>query len=339
MSADPCFEAWTKALHTHLQTQLRSTLADSAIAEILEPWAMAAFDDAKAQQVILLDQCQKELERLTKLLWAKEAVRTCAALEARAFYEAQHDACNKQSAADILQHKAELCKAVEIEISAFKHALKIEVVECKDKLRASSTPTPSFSISEKPVAHTNRSKKHVDPTACPLPRSQSHSQARTPALESHPPGWSPDMTTPCTSPVMELLLTQALMEWALSLQPPPTDVSVGPPEGSFELCMMEVNTSLMSAYEYPLAPSTHEVQGPSNTAFSASPSQSLPTNPPTSDVMATIMALSSQVSSLSSQFSACLEHLENLAQSYLPLAIAALWQPNPLRLHEPDVSF
>jgi len=87
------------------------------------------------------------------------------------------------------------------------------------------------------------------------------------------------MTTPRALPVVELPLTQALTEQALSLQPPPIDVSIGPPKGSFKLCMMEVNTSPMSAYEYPLAPSTCEVQGPSNTVFSTSPSQSLPTNP------------------------------------------------------------
>jgi len=147
------------------------------------------------------------------------------------------------------------------------------------------------------------------------------------------------MVTPCALPVLVLPLTHTLTEHALSLQPPPTDVSVGPPEGSFECTMLGVHTSQLTAYEYPPAPSAYEVHGPSNTAVSSLPSQLSPTDPPTSNVMAVIMALTSQVSALSSQVSTHLEHLENPARSYSPLEPAALWRPTPSHLSKPDTNF
>jgi len=55
--------------------------------------------------------------------------------------------------------------------------------------------------------------------------------------------------------------------------------------------------------------------------------------------MAAIMALMSQVSALSSQFSTYLECLENPAQSYLPLEPAAPWHPTPSHLSKPDTNF
>jgi len=77
--------------------------------------------------------------------------------EAGAFFEQQLEIHTKQSLADIQKHKAELCEAAEVEISAFKHALKIEVKECKKNIHSSLIPTPSSSssISSQPVACTN----------------------------------------------------------------------------------------------------------------------------------------------------------------------------------------
>jgi len=147
------------------------------------------------------------------------------------------------------------------------------------------------------------------------------------------------MVTPHASPVLVLPLTHALTEHALSLQPPPTDVSVGPPEGSFECTMLGVHTSQLIAYEYPPTPSAYEVHRPSNTVVSSLPSHLSPTDPPTSDVMAVIIALMSQVSTLSSQVSTRLECLENPVQSYSPLEPAALWRPIPSHLSKPDTNF
>ena len=74
-------------------------------------------------------------------------------------------------------------------------------------------------------------------------------------------------------------------------------------------------------------------------AVSSLPSQLSSTDSPTTDDMAAIMALTSQVSTLSSQFSTCLEHLENPARSYSPSEWAALWRPTPSYLSKPDVNF
>jgi len=216
-----------------------------------------------------------------------------------------------------------------VEISAFKHSLRIEVDEHKDKICTSLRPPPTPSTTSQPIVCTNRPKKRVDPTARPLPCSRSISRSRTPSPEALPPNQSPDMETPRASPVIATLLTHALTERALSLQPPPTDVSIGPLEGSFECAMMGVHTSQLTAYEYPPTLSAYEVQGPSNMAVSSLPSQLSSTASPTTDVMAAIMALTSQVSTLSSQFSTHLERLENPARSYSPSEQAALWRPTP----------
>jgi len=341
VSADPRLKTWIKTTCTCLQTQLRSTLANTTLTKILEPWATTAFDDAKAQKIITLDKLRKELEAATagEISKAKEAAHIRTAAEAQAFFKQQLDIRTKQSLLDILQHKAELHEAAEVEISAFKHTLKIQTEEHKEKLCTTLAPTPSSSISSQPVARTNKPKKRVDPTARPLPCSRSFSHLHTPSPRVLPPGRSPDMATPRAPPAVELPLTHALTERALSLQPPPTDVSVGPPEGDLELTMMEVHTSQLTAYEYPPAPSALEVQGPSNTvasSLSSLPSQPLPTDP-TSEVMATITALSSQVSALSSQFSTHLDCLENPAQLYSPSALAALWQPTLTHIQGPDL--
>jgi len=195
ISADPRFEAWIKGMHTRLQTQLRSTLTEEAITEVLEPWATTAFDDAKAQHIITLDQRRKKLEHIAseEIAKAKEAARRQATAEATAFFELQLDIHTKESLTDIKTHKAELREVAEVEISAFKHSLRIEVDECKEKIHTGLCPPPlsSSSITSQTIACTNKPKKRVDPTARPLPRSRSTS--RSCALL--PLGRSPDMET------------------------------------------------------------------------------------------------------------------------------------------------
>lgn len=119
-------------------------------------------------------------------------------------------------------------------------------------------------------------------------------------------------------------------------------MSVGPPEGSFELAMMEVSTSQITTYEYPPQPLAYEVSGPPNTQappVMTSSSISSSTNPPADTVMAAILALSSQVSNLSSQFSMHLECLENPQHSYSLSVPAALWWPNPTHHTKPNANF
>ena len=339
VSADPRFKAWINTTGTRLQSQLRSALANTTITEILEPWATAAFDDAKAQQVIVLDQRRKELERITaeEISKAKEAAQIRATVEAKAFFGQQLDIRTKQSLSDVLKLEAELREAAEVEISAFKHALKIQVEERKKKLHSSLIPTSSSpsSISSQPVVCTNRPRKHVDPTSRPLPRSRSTSCSRP---ESRPPGWSPDMATPRASSVTELPPTRALTEPALglSLEPPPTNVSVGPPSNSWEEAMMKVDETNLVPVEYPPNPSALEIPGlPDSVAASPQPPQSagpsasaVATDPATSAVLSAIERMSSQLSSITSR----LDKLEQPSIApYLPSRLAgtsaSIWAP------------
>jgi len=110
ISADPHFEAWFNGTCTRLQTQLRSTLTGEVINDVLEPWATTAFDDAKTQQIITLDQRRKDLERITteELAKVKEAACLCAINEAAAFFNQQLDIHTKQSLDDIKAREAEL---------------------------------------------------------------------------------------------------------------------------------------------------------------------------------------------------------------------------------------
>ena len=310
VSADPRLEAWIKKTQSRLRSQLRSSITDTVITEILEPWATTAFDDVKAQQLIILDQRRKALESAAtiKISNAKEAARLRTVKEAQTFFEQQLDIRTTQSKADIIQQEAELREAAEIEISAFKHMLKIEVDERKEKLRASFALTPSSSTPSLPAVRTNRPRKRVDPTSRPLPRSRSISRSCGPSHGPRPLGRSPNMVTPRASHVTELPPTCALKEPALGLsylEPPPTNMSVGPPSDSFEETMMKVDKSNLVAFEYPPNPSALDFSGPPNTA--APPTQSLEpapsttsTDPATSAVLSAITQMSLQLTSITS---------------------------------------
>jgi len=345
VSADPHFKAWVQTTRTRLQSQLCSTLADMTITEILEPWATAAFDDAKAQQVIDLDRCQKELERISakEILKAKEAARTCAMVEADAFFEQQLEIHTKQSLADIQKHKAELREAAEVEISAFKHALKIEVEECKKNIHSSLIPTPSSSSSilSQPVARTNRPRKRVDPTSQPLPHSRSTSRSCAPS------GQSPNMVTPCASSVTELPPTRALKEPALGLSclvPLLMNVSVGPPSNLWEETMMNVDKTNLVAVKYPSNPSALEISGlPNSAATSSQPPQSLGPPASTASTDPATLAVLSAIAQMSSQLVSISSHLNKLEQpsaapyspSHLAGTSASIWAP--LHSHRPTL--
>jgi len=191
--------------------------------------------------------------------------------------------------------KAEASERSECEITKFKSSLKVRNEECKAALLADfekCAPKPS----SQPTSTANQSshrKTHVDPTACPLPPSRpaSRSHSCTPSPEPRPSGCSPDMTTPCAPPVVELPLTRSLTEPALSPQPLPTDILVGPPLNSFETAMCQVDTTSLQAVEYPHAPSVLELYGPPNTQQTISSPQSS-FAPPTSSIESLIRRMS-----------------------------------------------
>jgi len=153
------------------------------------------------------------------------------------------------------------------------------------------------------------------------------------------------MATSCTSPIVELPPTCALTEQlVLTLQPPLTNMSVGPPSNLFEVTMMQVDMILLQAVEYPRTPSAFKPQGPLNTQAAAPVSQETDTpspsslNPATSSVMSLICGISESllaqiqesslvVNSHFSAFSQCLECLKQPNKPYSLSTKAALWQP------------
>ena len=127
------------------------------------------------------------------------------------------------------------------------------------------------------------------------------------------------MQTPRASPCVDLLPTHALTEPALVLQPPPTDVSVGPLSNSFETAMMQVDTTTLQTFDYP----TRELSAPPINTLPANSSRSS-TDLLTSAVEALLRGLSSQLSSITSR----LNRLEQpQPKPYSPSIQASLWAP------------
>jgi len=151
--------------------------------------------------------------------------------------------------------------------------------------------------------------------------------------------------TPRASPVCDLPPTRANTEQpTLTLRAPPMDVSVGPPSNSFETAMMHVDTTTLTAFEYPRAPSAFEPQGPPNTLTAApAPTQSQSSfsssiDPNTSVIESLIRGMSEkflaqlQESSFAaqSQFSELSQRLQKLEQPpapYSPSTLATNWHP------------
>ena len=332
-------------------------MSNAVIKEILEPWATTALDNAKTQHLIALDKARKQLE--AEFAATVDSLREENCIKAQAhseqYFNTAVDALKATNLADIAAQKAELDEMKEADIAAYKHQCKIGAEERKEKIHSGPIPDPSVSSKPTPASRTNRPKMRVDPITRPAsrarPRSLSRSLSRShaPSPVSLSPGRSPDMTTPRASPSVELPPTHALTEPALVLQPPPTNVLVGPPSDSFEERMMLVDTTALVAVEYPRAASSFKPYGPPNTQApiapttipSPSPSTSSSTEPPTDAVMAAIRALGSQLSSQISALSSRVGELEQPkpAQPYSPSILATLWQPNPTHATCPLANF
>jgi len=122
------------------------------------------------------------------------------------------------------------------------------------------------------------------------------------------------------------------------------DVSVGPPSNSFETAMMHVDTTTLTAYEYPHTPSAFKPQGPPNmqtaplVPVQSDSSFSSSIDPNTSVIESLIRGMSKQFLAklqessfvAQSQFSELSQRLHKLEQPpapYSPSAMAAAWRP------------
>ena len=290
---NPCLLEWASHMKTAIRQTALAYITNSAISEVIDPWAAEALEGAKAHALY------ENETFLTNYMRDQHALAEAKAISnANDFYTTTLSAL-----------KVEATERAEREVALFKLDLKIKAEECKEALHLDSIKfiKPSSTSS---VNRTNCTKQCADPTARPLPHSHSVSRSWAPSPKSIPPSLpvhqSPSRT-PRASPIVELPAACALTE-------PPTDVSIGPPENSQEAIMLEVSTSQLSAYTYPRAPSAQEIAGLPSTMVEPVVSQSS-SDPATSAVLSilndTLGSTLKQISSQLSVVSTCMDAMES----------------------------
>jgi len=328
---DPRLAAWSTATLASFTDTAKRFMAQEAVATTAEPLLIEALQAAKVRV-----DTEGEAYLSNYICDERTKAEAAAKCDALLFYN------------DTLRAlKAEATERSEREIAEFKSTLKVKNEELKAVLLDDfdkRAPKPSLTSSS--VARSSRHKTCVDrsnsvagPSPGPLKsHSVSRSRSLAPSPDSLVPGRSPDQMTPRALPVVDLPPTRPNTEPpALTIRPPPMDVSVGPPSNSFETAMMHVDMSTLTAFEYPCAPSAFEPQGPPNTQLAGSISSSS-LDPPTSSIESLIRGMSEsflaklQETSFAaqSQFSALSQHLQALeqpAKAYSPSAAAASWRP------------
>jgi len=316
-ASDARLVEWATRMKAAVRQTALAYITNKTITDIVDPWASEALDGAK---VHALEENKAFLLNFTRD--QRAAAEASAISDANDFYNTT-----------LTSLKAEALECAEREVASYKSDLKIQAEERKEALRLDSIKwikePPSSNSS---VTRTNHTKQRADPTARPS-RSRSISRSWAPSPESQivipslKPTRSPDQSTPRASPLVELPLNRALTEPALSLQPPPTDISVGPPENSLEAAMLDVS---MSNLPIP------------------SPAITSSFDPATSGILSAIQGmiseaiwpLASQVSVISSRCDAIQSHQATSAADarYSPSAPAALWAPNPSHWDHPEIS-
>ena len=305
---NPRLDAWVNSTLTTFIDHARKLIINDVIATEAQPILIERVTATKVKA-----ECEAE-EYLTNLIRDERVKAEAVAVQdASQFYNAT-----------LSSLKAEALEKAECEVAKYKSNLKVASEERKAALladferRAPKPSTPSVPSSSSRSAKRKARLESTNPISCLSPArsvSRSRSRSRAPSPESHALGRSPDMQTPRASPAIELLPTRALTELALVLQPPPTNVSVGPPSNSFESAMMHVDTTDMQTFKYP----ARELSTPPINTLQASQSFS---EPATSEIVALIRGMSSQLSSITSR----LDRLEQ-PKTYSPSVPAALWAP------------
>ena len=229
---DACLVEWASHTKAAIHQTALAYITNKTIIETIDPWASEALEGAKAHTLV---------ENNTFLLNFTCDQRALA--EAKAISDT-----NNFYNTTLASLKAKALERAERKVASFKSDLKIQAEECKEALHLDSIKRIKEPSSTSSVSRTNHTKQRVDPTARPTcSRSVSRSQAPSPKspipVHVSVPSCSLDQSTPRALPMVELPLNHALMEPALSLQPPPTNVTVGPPENSLEATMLDVSTS------------------------------------------------------------------------------------------------
>jgi len=319
-ASDACLVEWASRMKAAVCQTALAYITNDTILDIVDPWASEALEGAKAHA---LEENKTFLLNFTR--------NQCAIAEASAISDA-NDFYNTTLAS----LKAEALERAERKVASYKSDLKIQAEERKEALWLDSIKRIKEPPSTSSVTCTNRTKQRADPTARPS-HSRSISRSRAPSPESpiiipiSIPSRSPDQSTPWASPVVELPLNRALTEPALSLQPPPTDITVGPPENSFEVAMLDV-----------------PMPQPPIIETNPLPVPELSFDPSTSGILSAIQGmiteavrpLASQISVVSARCDAIQSQqvVTAVDEHYSPSAPAALWAPNPSHWDRPEIS-
>ena len=311
---------WASRTKAAVRQTALAYITHETITETIDPWASEALEGTKVHALAENDTFLSNYTHDQRVLAEAKAIS-----DANEFYTTT-----------LTTLKAEAVERAECEVTIFKSDLKIQAEERKEALHLDSIKwikEPSFSSS---ISHTNCTKQRVDPTARPM-RSRSISQSQAPSPKSQIPvpilisSRSPDQSTPRASPVVELPLNRALTEPALSLQPPPTDVSVGPPKNSLEAAMLDVSTSQLP-FTITNPPPIVESSFDPSTLGILSAIQGMITK--------AIRPLASQISVVSARCDSIQSQqaIASTDKPYSPSALAALWAPNPTTWNQPEVS-
>jgi len=311
---------WATCMKAAVRHTALAYITNDAITEIVDPWASKALEGAKVHAI------EENKTFLLNFTCDQRTITEASAIsDANNFYNTT-----------LASLKAEALERAERKVASFKLDLKIQAEERKEALRLDSIKQIKEPSSTSSVARTNRTKQCADPTARPM-HSRSISRSRAPSPESQIlipasiPSCSPDQSTPRASPVVELPFNCALTEPALSLQPPPTNVTVGPPENSLKAAMLDVSMSQLPIVQtdpLPVVESSFDL----STSGILSAIQGMITE--------AIRSLASQISVVS----ACCDSIQSqqaistVDKPYSPSAPAALWAPNPTAWDRPEIT-
>ena len=241
---------------------------------------------------------------------------------------------NERIANDLATAKAEAESAAQAVLTAFKHTLKIETERRKDnatKVADAAVRKASRTHPHAPMISTSNSRRSTTNQGGDTRPSRTPSRSSSALPSRDPSPVRAASTTPKASPATFLPTSQALTE-------PLTDISVGPPSNSFEERMFDFVSMVDGPSNQTVAPPDDNMSVPSIPTPVAAQAVAHVTTPIPDGFANFFAQISSQISSLSSQFQHVESRLSNLEQpkAYTPSAIAPKWAEYNVDTSPPD---
>ena len=325
----------TKSLHddladwaAHQQAKVRNIMIDSLTSSVDFDFSAVIEDDRI--QTWLSEVKARILDRLDPNMTAEATTdhptfdTWAEAIAANAIKRAKFDA---EQAYTKAFNDAQ--SSFENELTKYKNEMRLETDRRKDNIRKTMEAAVKGTSRNHPRAPPiSTSSSRRGRTQTPSIDSRGPSRTGTPAHSRAPSPVRASSTTPKASPASFFPPSQALSE-------PLTDVSVGPPENSFESAMMKVDESTITAN--PLTQPHPESSGPPLLAAAPSVPNTQEPIPNEAPIPEGLSAFFSQLSSqMSSQFSSIENKLNAMGsridalerpEQYTPSALASAWAP------------